>query len=232
MRLLLAGAVAALTAAALATLAPAVLTQRRAGGGGGDPGPPAPGRHPLPRQRSARGAGPGHPRRRAWPRPTWPPASRPSGSSPARPTGRWYQPFDLVSVESACPEVVSSDPGHRGASISGFREDYVAFAGRAAGGGAASRTPRSSSWATASWPRSTEWDDFKGTDLRGKVLALPEQRPVGGPGALRRPAAALLRAVGLQVRDGRAAGSGGGHRPPHHPVGGLRVVGRPELVDR
>ncbi len=61
---------------------------------------------------------------------------------------------------------------------------------------------------------------------------VPEQRAGGGPAAVRREAPALLRALGLQVRDGGEARRGRSPRPPHGRLRGLRVEGRPELLDR
>ena len=48
-----------------------------------------------------------------------------------------------------------------------------------------------------------QWDDYKGADLKGKVLAGDEQRPRGRPRALRGQDAPLLRPLGLQVRAWR-----------------------------
>ena len=53
-----------------------------------------------------------------------------------------------------------------------------------------------------------QWDDFKGADVRGKIVVLFTNEPCfQRPEVLRRPGAHLLRPLDLQVRAGRAGGS-------------------------
>ena len=60
-----------------------------------------------------------------------------------------------------------------------------------------------------------QWDDFKGIDLKGKVLVMLTTIPTG-PEAFRGQDPPLLRPLDLQVRERGAAGRGGRDHHPHH----------------
>ena len=76
------------------------------------------------------------------------------------------------------------------------------------------------------------WDDFKGQDLKGKVLLMLNNDPDWDPNAVRRQHAPVLRPLGLQIRERRAPGRGGRDHRAHHAVGGLSVPGRADFVER
>ena len=73
-----------------------------------------------------------------------------------------------------------------------------------------------------------DWDDYKGMDVKGKVVVLLHQRAaLGRPEILRRHGAHLLRPLDLQVRGGRPARGEGVLHHPHAGDGGLPVLRRP-----
>ena len=73
---------------------------------------------------------------------------------------------------------------------------------------------------------------LQGTGPPGKGAAGAQQRPGGRPGALRGQDAALVRPLGLQVRDGGEGGGRRRHHPPHPAQRRLPVAGGAHLVGR
>ncbi len=178
MRLLLAGAVAGLTAAGLATLAPAVLTtgERAAAATIRDHRIRADIRFLASDLLEGRGPSTrGDALARAYL------ASRfeALGLEPGAPNGTWFQPFDLVAVNSTCPEVLSLGRDTEAVDLR-YLEDYVAFAGipeervrvddaEVVFVGYGIVAPE------------YEWDDFQGADLEGKVLLFMNNDPESDP---------------------------------------------------
>jgi len=178
MRLLLAGAVAALTATALATLAPEILTSEERAAAAAIQGHRLRADIRFLASDLLEGRGPatrGDSLAQAYL------ASRfeAIGLEPGAPDGSWYQPFDLVSVESACPEVLPVTRGTESVALR-FQEDYIAFAG----------VPRETVGLEDAEivfvgygivAPEYQWDDFKETDLRGKVLLFLNNDPSTDP---------------------------------------------------
>lgn len=101
------------------------------------------------------------------------------GLEPAAPGGGWLQPFEVVGISSANPEVVRFGSGGKTVELRA-REDYVAFSGvaepeaRVAGAevvfaGYGIVAPEYG------------WDDYKGTDVKGKVVLLMNNDPEDDP---------------------------------------------------
>lgn len=102
-----------------------------------------------------------------------------AGLKPGAPDGTWYQPFDVVKVESQTPATLTVQ-GPKGEVTLKHATEFVAVAG--------SQQPRSEL-------RDAEivfvgygivapefgWDDFKGADLAGKVLLMMNNDPAGDP---------------------------------------------------
>ncbi len=101
------------------------------------------------------------------------------GLEPGVPGGAWEQPFDLVGVVSSAPETANVSRGDASAELR-FLTDYVAVSGFQAqraqvdaaeivfvGFGIVAPEQR--------------WDDFKGADLRGRVLLFLNNEPEADP---------------------------------------------------
>jgi Zn-dependent M28 family amino/carboxypeptidase len=178
MRLLLAGGVGALTAAALATLTPAILTNEERAAAATIQGHRLRADIRFLASDLLEGRGPatrGDSLAQAYL------ASRfeAIGLEPGAPDGTWYQRFDLVSVESACPEALTLTRGTQSVTLR-LQEDYVAFAG----------VPRETVGLEDAEivfvgygivAPEYHWDDFKETDLRGKVLLFLNNDPSADP---------------------------------------------------
>jgi Zn-dependent M28 family amino/carboxypeptidase len=101
------------------------------------------------------------------------------GLEPAGPGGAWQQPFDLVGIRTKSPEALRVSRGAESVTWR-FSEDYVAFSGVArpevrlqdaevvfAGYGIVAPE--------------YQWDDFKGADVKDKVLLVMNNDPEDDP---------------------------------------------------
>jgi Zn-dependent M28 family amino/carboxypeptidase len=108
------------------------------------------------------------------------------GLEPGAPGGVWEQPFDLVGVSTACPEVLRISRGTAVADLR-LREDYVAFSGTQA---TEARVDDAEVVFVGYGIPAPEqgWDDYK-ADLSGRVLLVmtndPEDDPQVFPGKRR-----------------------------------------------
>jgi Zn-dependent M28 family amino/carboxypeptidase len=101
------------------------------------------------------------------------------GLEPGAPDGTFRQPFPLVGVAAACPEVVRVSRGSEGVDLR-FREDYVAFSGVQAGEARIEGAEIVFVGYGIVAPE-YQWDDYKGVDLRGKVLLVMNNDPEADP---------------------------------------------------
>ena len=178
MRLVLAGAVAALTAAGLASLRPAPFTGREERAAStieerrlradirflssdllAGRGPSTPGDRLAQQYVAARLEG--------------------IGLEPGAPGGKWLQPFDLVAVESDCPETAYVTGGAHREKLR-FLRDYVAVSGVQT---EVARTGDAEIVFVGFGIVAPEyrWNDFKDADLRGKVLLVMNNDPESDP---------------------------------------------------
>ena len=158
-------------------------------------------------------------------------ASSRSATSPAVADGAWQQSFDIVGIKARGPQDLELQGRRLRASIS---SGGTTTSPRAA---CRSRAPRSQNAELVFvgygiQAPEYQWDDFKGMDLKGKVLVMLNNDPGLGPEALRRQAPPLLRPLDLQVRERRAPGSGRRDHHPHHALGRLPVAGGADLLGR
>jgi Zn-dependent M28 family amino/carboxypeptidase len=101
------------------------------------------------------------------------------GLEPGAPGGSWEQPFDLVGSTAACPRVVRVARGDAGEDLR-FPEDYVAFSGVQAG----EATLHDAEIVFVGYgivAPEHGWDDYKGADLRGRVLLFLNNDPEADP---------------------------------------------------
>jgi hypothetical protein len=100
------------------------------------------------------------------------------GLEPGAANGAWEQPVELVGVTSSPPPVIRVTRGAESAELR-FREDYIAF----------SNTPEAQIRVDAEivfvgygiTAPEYGWDDYKGADVRGKVLLVMNNDPEDDP---------------------------------------------------
>jgi Zn-dependent M28 family amino/carboxypeptidase len=101
------------------------------------------------------------------------------GLQPAGPDGSWFQPFDIVGVSSHAPATTSFRKDGQGVDLR-FRDDYVAVN--------ATEQPRAEvsdgelvfvGYGIVA--PEFQWDDYKGADLKGKVLVMMNNDPEDDP---------------------------------------------------
>jgi Zn-dependent M28 family amino/carboxypeptidase len=101
------------------------------------------------------------------------------GLQPGAPDGSWYQPFDIVGMTSRNPETLTARKGGESADLK-YHQDFIAFSGvhqpqaRLADAeivfvGYGIVAPEYG------------WDDYKGADLKGKVLLMMNNDPEDDP---------------------------------------------------
>ncbi|HYN01113.1 MAG TPA: M28 family peptidase [Vicinamibacteria bacterium] len=103
------------------------------------------------------------------------------GLESGAPGGGWEQGFDLVGVTAACPEVLRFSRGAVGTDLR-FHEDYVAFSGAQA---PEARVDDAEVVFVGYGIVAPEqgWDDYKGADLKGRVLLVMNNDPESDPQA-------------------------------------------------
>lgn len=91
----------------------------------------------------------------------------------------WYQPFDLIGVNGHPEAITAQAPGGKPASFK-FHQDFIAVSGHQ---GPASKL-EAAELVFAGYgivAPEFQWDDFKGADLKGKVLLVMNNDPESDP---------------------------------------------------
>ena len=101
------------------------------------------------------------------------------GLQPGAPGGGWLQPLDMVGITSHNPEVASVTRGGEKVDLK-YKDDYIAFSGV---GTPEARLDNAEIVFVGYGivAPEYEWDDYKGTDLKGKVLLMMNNDPAGDP---------------------------------------------------
>ena len=101
------------------------------------------------------------------------------GLQPGAPGGGWLQPLDMVGITSHNPEVASVIRGGEKVDLK-YKDDYIAFSGV---GTPEARLDNAEIVFVGYGivAPEYEWDDYKGTDLKGKVLLMMNNDPAGDP---------------------------------------------------
>jgi Zn-dependent M28 family amino/carboxypeptidase len=102
------------------------------------------------------------------------------GLEPGAPGGGWEQPVELVGVTASCPSVVKVSRGGESVDLR-YKDDYIAFTNSEAPqvGVDAAEIVFVGYGITAP---EFQWDDYKGADLKGKVLLMMNNDPEDDPG--------------------------------------------------
>ena len=228
MRLLLAGTLATLTAAGLAAIRPALCRTRS-----GRRPPPSARTGSAPTSASSRAtcsrdAAPRH-AAIASPASTSPRASRRSGSSPAPPEGAGSS-LRPRRCDRRLSRGAARLERRAGADLR-FHEDYVAFSGAQA---PEARVDDAEIVFVGYGIVAPEygWDDYKGADLKGKVLLLMNNDPESDPQLFAGKRRLYYGRWDYKYEMAARLGAAGAHHHPHRRLGRLRVAGGADLVDR
>ena len=101
------------------------------------------------------------------------------GLQPGAPGGGWLQPLDIVGIKSHNPDVVSVTKGGEKVDLR-YKDDYIAFSGV----GTPEARLDSAEIVFVGYgivAPEYQWDDYKGTDLKGKVLLMMNNDPASDP---------------------------------------------------
>jgi Zn-dependent M28 family amino/carboxypeptidase len=101
------------------------------------------------------------------------------GLEPGAPGGSWEQGFELVGVTAACPDVLRVSKGPASASLR-VLDDYVAVSGVQAGQAVLDDAEIVFVGYGIVAPEH-RWDDFKGADVKGRVLLFMNSDPEADP---------------------------------------------------
>jgi Zn-dependent M28 family amino/carboxypeptidase len=101
------------------------------------------------------------------------------GLEPAAPGGGWLQPFDMVGITSHNPAVATVSKGGETVELK-YKDDYIAFSGV----GAPETKLDGADVVFVGYgivAPEFQWDDYKGADLKGKVLLMMNNDPSSDP---------------------------------------------------
>jgi len=103
------------------------------------------------------------------------------GYEPGGPKGQWQQRFDVVGVKASFPKVWSFEAGGPHSPVQlNWWDDYIAGSGVQQNQGAVDNAELVFVGYGIQAPE-YRWDDFKGMDLRGKVLVMLNNDPDWDP---------------------------------------------------
>jgi Zn-dependent M28 family amino/carboxypeptidase len=100
------------------------------------------------------------------------------GLEPGAPDGSWYQPFDVVGVTTHAPEVATFTRGSDKVDVR-FRDDYIVFSGVQEPEARISGEVVFVGYGIVA--PEYGWNDFKGVDLKGKVVLVMNNDPEDDP---------------------------------------------------
>jgi Zn-dependent M28 family amino/carboxypeptidase len=101
------------------------------------------------------------------------------GLQPGAPDGTWYQPFDIVGVTSHSPETFTARKGGQSVDLK-YHQDFIAVAGVQDPQGRLADAEIVFVGYGIVAPE-YGWDDYKGVDLKGKVLLMMNNDPEDDP---------------------------------------------------
>jgi len=102
------------------------------------------------------------------------------GLQPAAPGGGWLQPFDVVGITSHDPETLRFNHANGKTTELRYGDDYIAFSGVAEPEARVTNAEVVFAGYGIVAPE-YGWDDYKGTDVKGKVVLLMNNDPEDDP---------------------------------------------------
>ena len=152
------------------------------------------------------------------------------GLEPGAPGGSWSQPFEMVGITSTAPGTIRFVRGGDGVDLR-LSEDYIAYAGAAQ---SESRLDAAEVVFVGYGIVAPEyqWDDFKGADLKGKVLLMMNNDPEDDPALFAGKTRLYYGRWGYKYDMARAGWRGRRHPHPHDAVRRLQVAGGADLLGR
>ena len=143
------------------------------------------------------------------------------GLTPAAPGGGWIQKVPLVGITPKVPQAMTfSGPGGKRRRSSSTKTSWRFPGSQKPEAAVADAEVVFVGYGIVA--PEYGWDDYKDVDVKGKVLLIMNNDPEDDPKLFAGQDAALVRALGLQVRDRRR--QEGRRRRDHHPHDSLRRV--------
>jgi len=102
-----------------------------------------------------------------------------AGLQPGAPGGGWLQPLDIVGITSHNPDVATVSKGGDKVDLK-YKDDYIAFSGVTAPEARLDNAEVVFVGYGIVAPE-YQWDDYKGADLKGKVLLMMNNDPASDP---------------------------------------------------
>ncbi len=102
-----------------------------------------------------------------------------AGLQPGAPGGGWLQPLDIVGITSHNPDAATVSKGGDKVDLK-YKDDYIAFSGVAAPEARLDNAEVVFVGYGIVAPE-YQWDDYKGADLKGKVLLMMNNDPASDP---------------------------------------------------
>ena len=102
-----------------------------------------------------------------------------AGLQPGAPGGGWLQPLDIVGITSHNPDMATVSKGGEKVDLK-YKDDYIAFSGVSAPEARLENAEVVFVGYGIVAPE-YQWDDYKGADLKGKVLLMMNNDPAGDP---------------------------------------------------
>jgi Zn-dependent M28 family amino/carboxypeptidase len=101
------------------------------------------------------------------------------GLEPGAPGGGWLQPLDIVGITSHNPDMATVTRGGEKADLK-YKDDYIAFSGVSTPEARLDNAEIVFVGYGIVAPE-YQWDDYKGVDVKGKVLLMMNNDPAGDP---------------------------------------------------
>ena len=157
---------------------------------------------------------------------------REGGLEPGGPSQSWEQAFEIVGISGEVPLTWSfTAPDRRGSTSLEFKRDFVAVAGAQHDEVSLDRAELVFVGYGIQAPE-YRWDDYKGMDLRGKVLVMLNNDPDWDPELFGGETRLYYGRWTYKYEIAARAGRGWRDHHPHRRFGGLPLAGGADLLDR
>jgi hypothetical protein len=140
------------------------------------------------------------------------------GYQPAFANGAWQQPFDIVGLKAQFPKTWSFS-GQGGKVDLSWREDYIAVSGLQQEQVSFSNAQLVFVGYGIQAPE-FQWDDYKGVDLKGKILVMLNNDPDWDPNLFAGKRRLYYGRWDYKYESAARQGAARCHHHPHHPSAG------------
>ena len=144
------------------------------------------------------------------------------GLEPGAPDGTWFQPFDIVGVTSHSPDTLTARKAGQPVDLK-FHQDFIAVSGV---NEPEARLADAEIVFVGYGIVAPEygWDDYKGVDLKGKVLLMMNNDPEDDPKLFAGKTRLYYGRWDYKYDSAARTGAAGRHHHPYDAVGRLRLA--------